>query len=82
MVNFTKSQMSEEDIKFRYISPAITAKWSKNNILMEAKVTDGRISLRGNRSVRERPKKADYLLYMSSNKPIAIVEAKDNKHSV
>lgn len=82
MVNFTKSQMSEEDIKFRYISPAITSKWSKNNILMEARVTDGRINLRGNRSVRERPKKADYLLYMSSNKPIAIVEAKDNNHTV
>ena len=51
MVNFTKSQMSEEDIKFRYISPAITSKWNKKNILMEAKVTDGRINLKGNRSL-------------------------------
>ena len=49
---------------------------------METKITDGRINLKGNFVVREKPKKADYVLYLEKNKPIAIVEAKDNNHSV
>lgn len=74
--------MSEEDIKLRYITPAITAKWPLHRITMETKITDGRISLRGNMAHRESPKRADYILYMRDNKPLAVVEAKDNKHSV
>lgn len=77
-----KKQMSEEDIKLRYITPAITAKWPLHRITMETKITDGRISLRGNMAHRESPKRADYILYMRDNKPLAVVEAKDNKHSV
>lgn len=77
-----KKQMSEEDIKLRYITPAITAKWPCHRITMETKITDGRISLRGNMAHRESPKRADYILYMRDNKPLAVVEAKDNKHSV
>ena len=77
-----KKQMTEEDIKFQFISPAITAKWNRTHIRMEAKITDGRISLKGNFEVREPAKKADYVLYLGENNPIAIVEAKDNKHSV
>ena len=77
-----KKQMSEEDIKLRYITPAITAKWPLHRITMETKITDGRISLRGNMANRESPKRADYILYMRDNKPLAVVEAKDNKHSV
>ena len=49
---------------------------------METKITDGKINLRGNLISREKPKKADYVLYLNPNKPIAIVEAKDNKHSI
>lgn len=78
----TKKEMSEEDIKFRYITPAITANWDASSILMEAKITDGKINLKGNIVFREKPKKADYLLYLSDNNPIAVVEAKDNNHSV
>lgn len=78
----TKSQMSEEDIKFNYITPAITAKWPKSRITMETNVTDGKISLKGNLVHRERPKKADYMLYDAYGNPIAVVEAKDNNHSV
>lgn len=74
--------MTEEDIKLRYITPAIQAKWGLDRITMETKITDGRINLRGNITVREKPKKADYVLYLHKNKPIAIVEAKDNNHSV
>ena len=77
-----KNQMTEEDIKLQYITPAITAKWSQSKITMETKVTDGRINLKGNIAVREKPKKADYILYLNANNPIAIVEAKDNKHTI
>ena len=77
-----KKQMTEEDIKLHYITPAITAKWSTDLITMETKITDGKINLKGNLVVREKPKKADYVLYLSANQPIAIVEAKDNNHSV
>ena len=77
-----KKQMSEEDIKLRYITPAVTAKWSVDHITMETKITDGKINLKGNFVFREKPKKADYVLYINANYPIAIVEAKDNNHSV
>ena len=77
-----KWQMSEEDIKLHYITPAITAKWGLDRITMETKITDGRINLRGNLVTREKPKRADYILYINVNNPIAIIEAKDNHHSV
>ena len=82
MAVLSKSQMSEEDIKFHYITPAITAKWDKQHITLETKITDGRINLKGNIVAREKPKRADYVLYLSANNPIAIVEAKDNNHTV
>lgn len=78
----TKKQMSEEDIKLQFITPAITAKWNLSQITMETKITDGRINLSGNMVVRDNPKKADYVLYSSAYNPIAIVEAKDNNHTV
>ena len=51
---------------------------------METKVcfTDGKINLKGNIVSREAPKKADYILYLNKETPIAIVEAKDNNHLV
>ena len=76
-----KKQMSEEDIKLNYITPAIQPKWDEH-ITMETKITDGRISLKGNMAVRGKPKYADYMLYLNDGKPIAVVEAKDNNHSV
>ena len=77
-----KKQMTEEDIKLQFITPAIESKWGRDRMTMETKITDGRVNIRGNFVVRGKPKKADYVLYLSSNKPIAIVEAKDNNHSV
>ena len=82
MTIISKKQMSEEDIKLQYITPAITAKWDIKKITMETNITDGKINLRGNFVTREKPKRADYVLYLNSNNPIAIVEAKDNKHSI
>ena len=78
----SKKQMSEEDIKLQYITPAITSKWNRAKITMETRITDGKINLKGNFVFREKPKRADYILYLSANNPIAIVEAKDNTHSV
>ena len=77
-----KWQMTEEDIKYHFITPAIEAKWGKNRITFETNITDGRINLRGNLVVREAPKRADYILYINANNPIAVVEAKDNNHAV
>lgn len=77
-----KNQMTEEDIKLHFITPALLDKWTKDRVTMETKITDGKINLRGNLAVREKPKKADYILYLNPYHPIAIVEAKDNSHSV
>lgn len=82
MAVLSKSQMSEEDIKLHYITPALTAKWDIQHITMETKITDGRINLKGNIVAREKPKRADYVLYLNANNPIAIVEAKDNNHTI
>lgn len=77
-----KKDMTEEDIKNLYIYPAITSKWDKNKITSEEQITDGKINLKGNFVVRQKPKRADYVLYLNANNPIAIVEAKDNNHTV
>lgn len=78
----SKKEMSEEDIKLQYITPAIASKWDRGKITMETQVTDGKINLKGNFVSREKPKRADYILYLNANNPIAIIEAKDNKHSI
>lgn len=79
-----KKQMTEEDIKLNFITPAILAKGRQDKITMETQVkfTDGKVNLRGNRVSRETPKKADYILYFAKNNPLAVLEAKDNNHSV
>lgn len=79
-----KKQMTEEDIKLNFITPAILAKGWQDKITMETKVqfTDGKVNLRGNLVSREAPKKADYILYFNRNNPLAVIEAKDNNHSV
>ncbi len=78
-------QLSEEDIKLRYITPALqNSGWSVTDITMETKVkfTDGKVNIKGNFVVREKAKYADYMLYYNRATPIAIVEAKDANHSV
>lgn len=81
---FDKKQMSEEDIKLNYITPALLIKGWQDKITMETAVrfTDGKVNLRGNLVNREAAKKADYILYINRNNPIAIAEAKDNNHSI
>ncbi len=75
----SKKELTEEDIKLRYITPAINnAGWKNEHIRMEYYFTDGRVIFQGKVHARQTGKKADYLLFHAANKPIAIVEAKDN----
>jgi type I restriction enzyme R subunit len=74
-----KKDLTEEDIKLRFITPAINnASWKNEHIRMEYYFTDGRVVFQGRVHARQTGKKADYLLFHAANKPIAIVEAKDN----
>lgn len=78
-----KRDLSEEDIKARYITPAVEgAGWEKKQIRYEYAFTAGRIILRGNITTRGKKKFADYLLFYKPNFPLAIIEAKDNTHAV
>jgi len=74
-----KKSLSEEDIKNRYITPALNRSgWSADDMRMEYFFTDGRVIFQGGQHARKQGKKADYLLNAMPNYPIAIVEAKDN----
>ena len=79
-----KKTLSERDICTKYITPAIEkAGWDKlTQFLEEVSFTDGKIYVRGKLTARGTQKRADYILYYKPNIPIAIIEAKDNKHSV
>ena len=69
--------LTEEDIKYRFISPAVEkAGWIKGQVLMEYFFTAGQMLLRGNTAKRGKRKKADYLLTHKDGKlPLAIIEA-------
>jgi len=79
-----KKKLSERDICTKYITPALeNAGWDKLlQILEEVSFTDGKIYVRGKFTARGQGKRADYILYYKPNIPIAIIEAKDNNHSV
>ncbi|QTA80236.1 putative Type III endonuclease, res subunit [Desulfonema limicola] len=80
----SKKDLSEADIKAKYITPAVkNAGWDENlQFRREVSLTDGRIIVKGSLFSRGRPKQADYILYYKPNIPVAIIEAKNNKHSV
>lgn len=79
----SKKELSEADICDRYITPAIhNAGWKKSQIRREYYITDGQMLVRGQMTGRGKRKFADYLLRYQTNQPIAIIEAKDNHHSV
>lgn len=79
-----KKALSEEDIKMKYITPAIEkAGWDiKTQVRAEYSFTDGRIIVRKNLVARGKRKRADYILSYKPNIPLAIIEAKDNKKSM
>jgi type I restriction enzyme R subunit len=80
----SKKDLSERDICTQFILPAlIKAGWDiEKQIREEVFFTDGRIFVKGHKTARGERKRADFILYLKPNIPIAIIEAKDNKHSV
>ena len=80
----SKKDLSERDICTKYITPAIaSAGWDLNSqVREEVYFTKGRVKVKGKTVERGEAKKADYILYYKANLPIAIVEAKDNNHTV
>ncbi len=84
MTLLDKSKLSERDICTKFITPAVEQSgWDiKKQVREEYSFTDGRVIVRGNLTSRGKRKRADYLLYYQANLPIAIIEAKDNKHSI
>lgn len=78
-----KKNLSESDIRAKFITPAIkNAGWDESQILREDYFTAGRILHKGKLHARGKKKRYDYLLCYKSDMPLAIVEAKDNKHTV
>ncbi|GJL74540.1 EcoAI/FtnUII family type I restriction enzme subunit R [Nitrosomonas sp.] len=79
-----KKSFSERDICTKYITPAIIkAGWHLHTqIREEVTFTKGRIIVRGKMHTRGEQKRADYILYYKSNIPLAVIEAKENGHSV
>ncbi|MBE0468931.1 MAG: DEAD/DEAH box helicase family protein [Methyloprofundus sp.] len=79
-----KKSLSEQDICTKYITPAIQQSgWDiHSQIRQEVTFTAGRIIVRGRLHTRGDKRRADYVLYHQKNHPIAIIEAKDNKHSI
>lgn len=79
-----KKSLTERDICTKFITPALLKSgWDTQlQIREEISFTDGKIYVRGRMTARGKRKRADYILYYKPNIPIAIIEAKDNNHSV
>lgn len=78
-----KSQLTEQEIRTQYITPAIKAAgWAVPQIREEYAITKGRIIARGGSYKRKEAKRADYVLFYKPHIPLAIVEAKDNNHAI
>lgn len=85
MEEINKKALSERDICTKYITPAIVeqAGWDvQTQVREEVTFTKGRVFVRGRLVSRGKTKRADYILYYKPNIPIAVIEAKDNNHSV
>lgn len=78
-----KKNLSETSIITKYILPAITnSGWNQGQIAQEVGFTDGKITVRKKIVSRGSRKRADIILYYKDNLPLAIIEAKDNNHSI
>ena len=84
MSSIDKKQFSERDVCSKFITPAVEAAgWDMlTQIREEVTFTNGRVIVRGKTVKRGERKRADYLLYHQTNLPLAVIEAKDNKHSI
>lgn len=75
--------MSEDDVRAKYITPAvIRAGWPEQMIRRQVFFTNGRIYVKGQITARGKRKFADYVLYYKPNIPLALIEAKDNGHTI
>ncbi|EHY9870157.1 DEAD/DEAH box helicase family protein [Vibrio vulnificus] len=81
---FSKSQLSEADIISKFILPAIKENgWDDmNQVRQEVKLRDGKVVVRGQIAARKKVKSADIVLYHKPSMPLAVVEAKANKHEI
>ena len=79
-----KAALSERDICTKFITPALRqAGWDEMlQIREEVTFRKGRIIVRGKLVTRGQAKRADYVLYYKPNIPVALIEAKDNSHSL
>ena len=79
-----KEQLSERDICTKFITPALErAGWDiATQIREEFPLTKGRVIVRGQLHTRAKHKRADYVMFYKPNMPIAVIEAKDNSHSL
>ncbi|MFW6218221.1 MAG: EcoAI/FtnUII family type I restriction enzme subunit R, partial [Verrucomicrobiota bacterium] len=82
-----KKTLTETDIRTKFITPALDkdkqGRWDiQPQLLEEHYFTKGRVIVRGRTVQRGEAKKADYILFYKPNIPIAVIEAKDNKHSL
>lgn len=80
----SKKELSERDICTQCILPALVkAGWNvETQIREEVFFTDGRIYVKGNKTARGKRKRADFILYYRPNIPVAVIEAKDNRHTL
>lgn len=79
-----KKSLTERDICTKFIAPAIAlAGWDiQKQVREEVSFTKGRIIVRGKLHTRGESRRADFILYHQANLPIAVIEAKDNTHSL
>jgi len=79
-----KKGLSESDICMKFIDPAIDrAGWNlQTQVRREVTFTDGKVIVRGKLWKRGKRKRADYVLFWKKNLPLAVIEAKDNSHSI
>ena len=84
MTDVDKRSLSERDVCTKFVTPALRdAGWDEMSQLREeVTFTNGRITVRGKLVSRGKAKRADYILYYKPNIPIALIEAKDNRHAI
>lgn len=84
MVGENKTHLTETDIITKYILPAVkTAGWDvMSQVRQEVKLRDGKVVVRGKLASRIKVKSADIVLYHKPNLPLAVIEAKANKHAI
>lgn len=83
----SQQRLTETDVRSKFITPAVLgtdgAKWELHTqVREEVYFTKGRVIVRGKTVARGEASRADYVLYYKPNLPLAVIEAKDDKHTV